>query len=127
MCLNPGIKEDSMSKVVDVGAVNDFNEGTMKSVTVEGEDILLARVEDRYYAVGNICPHLQARLSEGTLEGYIVTCPRHGSQFDVRTGENIRWLKGSGLASSLAKVVKPPRPLKSYTTEIRDGRITIID
>lgn len=114
-----------MAKQVDVSAESEIAEGTMKSITVEGEEVLLVRTKEGFYAVGNICPHMKGRLSEGTLEGAIVTCPRHGSQFDVRNGENVRWLKGSGLASGIAKVVKPPRPIKSYRIAVKDGRILV--
>jgi nitrite reductase/ring-hydroxylating ferredoxin subunit len=41
-------------------------------------------------AVADVCPHAGARLSEGELEGPVLTCPRHGSQFDVRTGDRQR-------------------------------------
>lgn len=47
-------------------------------------------VEGRLHAVQDLCPHAGAVLSEGELEGPVVTCPRHGSRFDVRTGERLR-------------------------------------
>ena len=114
-----------MGKQIDVAAENDLTEGTMKAVSVEGQEVLLARIRDGFYATSNVCPHLKGRLSEGTLEGNIVICPRHGSQFDVRTGENIRWLKGKGVVSGIAKLLKPPHSIESYRVEVRDGRIFI--
>jgi nitrite reductase/ring-hydroxylating ferredoxin subunit len=48
------------------------------------------QVEGRLSAVADTCPHAGAALSEGELDGCVVTCPRHGSQFDVRTGERVR-------------------------------------
>jgi 3-phenylpropionate/trans-cinnamate dioxygenase ferredoxin subunit len=112
-----------MGKQIEVAAENELSEGMMKAVSVEGQELLLARTKDGFYVVGNICPHMKGRLSEGKLEGNIVTCPRHGSQFDVRTGENIRWLKGKGIVSQTAKIIKPPRAIKSFTVEIRNGKI----
>jgi nitrite reductase/ring-hydroxylating ferredoxin subunit len=44
-----------------------------------------------------MCPHAGATLSEGEVEGSIVTCPRHGSQFDVCTGERVRGPADEGL------------------------------
>lgn len=41
-------------------------------------------------AAGDVCPHAGALLSEGALEGAVITCPLHGSQFDVCTGERLR-------------------------------------
>ncbi|UCD09583.1 MAG: Rieske 2Fe-2S domain-containing protein [Dehalococcoidales bacterium] len=119
------IVRTKMNKQVDITAESDMAEGTMKAVSIERQEVLLARTQDDFYAVSNICPHMKGKLSEGTLDGNIVTCPRHGWQFDVRTGENVRWLKGSGVTSGMAKLVKPPRPIKSYDIEVKDGRIVI--
>jgi nitrite reductase/ring-hydroxylating ferredoxin subunit len=47
-------------------------------------------VGGRLYAVADVCPHAGAVLSEGDLEGPVLTCPLHGSQFDVRTGDRLR-------------------------------------
>lgn len=44
----------------------------------------------KVYAAQDVCPHAGAHLSEGDLEGFVITCPLHGSQFDVRTGERLR-------------------------------------
>lgn len=41
-------------------------------------------------AVADVCPHAGATLSTGELEGTVITCPRHGSQFDVRDGTRRR-------------------------------------
>jgi nitrite reductase/ring-hydroxylating ferredoxin subunit len=51
------------------------------------------------FACTDRCPHAGGVLSEGELEGAVVTCPRHGSQFDVRTGERLRGPADDGLAT----------------------------
>ena len=61
----------------------------MKCVAVDGERVLLARVDGRFYAVREICGHRNAPLSRGKLDGYSVECPLHFAQFDVRTGKLI--------------------------------------
>ncbi len=48
------------------------------------------RVEGRLYAVADRCPHAGVALSGGEIESAVVTCPGHGSQFDLRTGERLR-------------------------------------
>ena len=54
-----------------------------------GEQALaLANVDGRFYATQNACLHLEGPLGEGWLEGPVLTCPWHGWQYDVRTGEN---------------------------------------
>ncbi len=52
--------------------------------------IALYHIRGELFAVEDRCPHAGATLSEGEVDGSIVTCPRHGSQFDVCTGERVR-------------------------------------
>ncbi len=52
--------------------------------------IALYHIGGELYAVEDQCPHAGAILSEGEVVGSIVTCPRHGSQFDVCTGARVR-------------------------------------
>jgi 3-phenylpropionate/trans-cinnamate dioxygenase ferredoxin subunit len=58
-------------------------------VVVGGKEVLLANIDGSYYAIANKCTHLGGSLSKGSLEGSIVTCPRHGARFDVKTGQAI--------------------------------------
>ncbi len=85
-----------MGNMIEVGISGELENGTMKEVLVEGREILIARIDDKYYAADNRCPHMKGKLSQGKMEGTIVTCPRHGSQFDLKDGSVVRWLKGSG-------------------------------
>jgi len=88
-----------MSEFTEVYKIDELKDGTIKAVNVGGRQIPLARVGDKYYAVDNLCPHMNGNLSEGKLEGTVVTCPLHGSQFDISNGRGVRWLKG-GLCRS---------------------------
>ena len=81
---------------VKVAKTADIPVGKMKHVEVDGIEVLIANVEGKFYAVGDRCPHLNAKVSEGTLNKTIVTCPRHLSTFDVKTGRVI-----SGTRSNL--------------------------
>ena len=72
---------------VKVAVTTDISVGTAKKVVAGGKDILLSNIDGSYYAISNTCPHMGGSLSEGTLEGGIITCPRHGSKFDVKTGK----------------------------------------
>jgi 3-phenylpropionate/trans-cinnamate dioxygenase ferredoxin subunit len=72
---------------VKVGKVSDIKEGTMKKYEVRGEEILVSNIGGKLYAINNKCTHRNGDLSNGKLEGNIVTCPKHGSKFDVTTGK----------------------------------------
>jgi 3-phenylpropionate/trans-cinnamate dioxygenase ferredoxin subunit len=114
-----------MAKFIEAINVNDLNSGEMKDVVLDGREILLARVGGSYYAADNRCPHLGGKLSRGRLEGTVVTCPLHGSQFDLASGKVIRWLKGSGLLSSVGKALKGPRPIATYGVKVESDKLLV--
>ena len=113
-----------MSKFIEIAKVEELKSGTMKKVFAEGHEILLARVGDKYYATDNQCPHMKGDLSQGKLEGTIVTCPRHGSQFDISNGQVMRWLKG-GLMAKLSSALKMSKTLTVYNVKVEDGKVLV--
>lgn len=63
-----------------------------KSIIVmspKGKEIALFNIEGEIYALDNSCPHQGGPLGEGDIEDSCVTCPWHGWQFDVKTGNCI--------------------------------------
>jgi nitrite reductase/ring-hydroxylating ferredoxin subunit len=101
---------------VQVALTSEIAVGKMKKVTVDDVDVLIVNVDGVYYALGAVCTHYAGDLSEGTLTGRVVTCPNHGSKFDVTTG----------------KVVSPPvEPLgreeiedePRYLVKVEEGKI----
>ena len=109
----------------DAIAADDLSDGQMKRCDVNGRSLLIARVDGDYYATAADCPHLGADLSRGTLEGTVVTCPRHHSMFDVRDGHVVRWTEFSGLARKLNDAVRSPRPLQTYPVIVENGRVKV--
>jgi len=89
-----------------------------------GREILLARVGDNYYATDNRCPHMKGDLSRGKLEGTVITCPLHGSQFDISNGQVVRWLRG-GLMSKLGGVLEMSKSLTVYNVKVKNGKILV--
>ena len=74
---------------VKVGEASEIPVGTMKMFKVGEQEYLVANVKGNYYAMGNRCTHANGDLSKGSLEGNVVTCPKHKSKFDVTTGKVI--------------------------------------
>ncbi len=111
--------------MVEVGKTSELEDGAMREVLAQEREILLARVRNNYYATDNHCPHRGGRLSQGKLEGTIVTCPLHGSQFDLRDGQVVRWLKGTGLIAMVGRVLKSPRPLAIYNVKVEGDKILV--
>ncbi len=114
-----------MAEYVPVLSKEELKSGQMKMVSVDGREILLARVGDEFYAAGNRCPHMGGNLSEGKLENTIVTCPKHHSQFDLTDGHVVMWTDWTGLKLNLAKVVRSPSPLKTYRVKVEGDKVLI--
>jgi len=113
-----------MSKFTEVAKIEELKSGTMKAAIAEGREILLARVGDKYYATDNRCSHMKGDLSQGKLEGTVVTCPVHGSQFDISNGQVVRWLKG-GLMSKLGGALKMSKTLMVYNVKVENGKVLV--
>jgi nitrite reductase (NADH) small subunit len=73
---------------VPVARVEDVPPGTVTAVRAGDEEIALAHCDGGFFAVQGHCLHLQGPLSEGRLHDCVLTCPWHGWQYDVRTGQN---------------------------------------
>lgn len=74
---------------IKVADKNELPPNQMKMVIVSGRDVLLTNLDGAYYAIANKCTHLGGSLAKGSLDGSVVTCPRHGAQFDVKTGQAV--------------------------------------
>jgi nitrite reductase/ring-hydroxylating ferredoxin subunit len=72
---------------IKVANVSEISAGTMKHIEADGNELCIANVMGKFYAIGDRCGHENARLSRGSLMDTIVTCPMHSSQFDVTTGK----------------------------------------
>ncbi|TVQ85848.1 MAG: non-heme iron oxygenase ferredoxin subunit [Chromatiaceae bacterium] len=71
---------------VAVAAAEAIAPGKFIRVEVDGRPYLIARVEDRYYAVEDNCSHEDYPLSYGCLDGRRIKCSLHGSRFSLETG-----------------------------------------
>ncbi len=69
-----------------VANVSDLAEGSCKAVSINGKKLVLYKVAGKYYATVDECNHRGGPLSQGTLQGEIITCPWHEGKFDVCTG-----------------------------------------
>ena len=113
-----------MSNLIEVLKTTDIASGQMKAVTVEGKEVLIAQIGNKYYAVSNVCPHRGGRLSEGILDGTIVQCPVHGSQFELASGRVIRRLSG-GLMGKMLGLLKVISNIKTYNVKVEGDSIKL--
>ncbi|HLS90487.1 MAG TPA: non-heme iron oxygenase ferredoxin subunit [Limnochordia bacterium] len=100
-----------MAEFVTVAKESDLSPGQSMCVIVKGRKVALFNVDGTVYAISDTCSHAEASLSEGELDGHVVTCPRHGARFDVRTGK----------ALSLPAWA----PVDTYEVKVENGEIKV--
>ncbi len=79
-----------MGEATTVAAKQDLQPGDALCVEVNGKKIALFNVEGTYYAIDDACTHVGGSLSQGAVSATSVTCPWHGAQFDLETGNVLR-------------------------------------
>jgi len=75
-----------MGKIL-VGKTSEMPQGKLNKVSVDGKEVLVVNLDGNYFAMNDTCTHSGASLSEGQLDGSIVTCGWHGAKFDCKTGK----------------------------------------
>lgn len=98
-----------MAELVEVLDSEKLPPGRSTTVTVDGKNIALYNVDGKVYATDDACIHAGFSLGWGILEGKIIQCRAHGMKYDVTTGN----------------VVGGEAGVKSYETEVRDGKILV--
>jgi len=65
----------------------------MAAFDVGARRVMIANVQDEYFAIGDTCSHAEASLSEGYLhvDDCTVECPLHNAVFDLKTGEALEF------------------------------------
>ena len=76
--------------LVRIENAGDIGAGEMRAFDVTGVKVNVASVDGQLYAFDDTCTHRACSLAKGKLDGTTVTCPCHGSQFDVATGQVLR-------------------------------------
>jgi len=97
--------------LVRVGRATDVSPGRMRAFRVVGGPVTVANVDGHLYGFDDTCTHQGCSLGQGVLERTTVTCPCHGSQFDVTSGEVLR-----GPADE---------PLSSWAVEIQGSDLLV--
>ena len=100
-----------MSDFIRVCRVCDILKGDRKVFEVEGRFVAVFHVAGGFYALDDCCTHDGGPLGEGKLEGFTVTCPRHGATFDIRDGR----------ALSMPAVA----PTASHQVKVEDGEVLV--
>jgi nitrite reductase (NADH) small subunit len=93
-----------------VGKLSDFPSGTSQEIVVGCHVIAVFNTESGMYAVDGMCAHQGGPLANGKVAGCVITCPWHGWQYDLQTGQHLT-----------AKSVR----LQSFAVKIENGEVLI--
>ena len=97
--------------IITLCSKDDFNENNMLEIIHGNHSYLVAKVNEDYFAVDNMCSHENSELILGCLKDKTIKCSLHGSFFDLETGEALN--------------EPADEPIKTYPAIIEDNNICI--
>lgn len=115
-----------------IAATSDVSADKVLKASVNGQAVLVAKVGDGYCAVANKCPHLGLPMAKGKFENGVITCPFHGSKFEVCTGKNVEWVESfvgiplPGAAKKMMAMGKTPTDVANFSVT-QEGDDLFID
>jgi len=93
--------------------VSQFDDNSVVTVQIEGQEVVVFKIEEDYFALNNRCSHAEASLSEGEVYDCKVECPLHGAEFDLKTGEPL--------------TLPATKPVKVYDVLLQNDQLIIQD
>jgi nitrite reductase (NADH) small subunit len=100
-----------MSEFTTVASVDDIEAGTGTVIDTGEATIALFNTDGDFYAIGNECTHQGGPLGDGELDDTTVTCPWHGAEFDVTSGDCL--------------ALPATNPVPEYEVKVEDGEIRV--
>lgn len=103
--------EESKVDFLEIAPASELPNGERLFVDIGDTPVVIFNIAGEIFAIGDVCTHDDGPLGDGDLEDHNVVCPRHGAEFDIRTGK----------AASMPAVVDIP----AYPVQVRDEKIFI--
>ena len=82
--------DESEVEFLEIAPSSELPDGERLFVEIGGKPIVIFKIASQYFSIADVCSHDDGPVGEGKLEGYTITCPRHGAQFDIRSGKVIQ-------------------------------------
>jgi len=103
--------DKSKIEFVEIAPASELPVGERLFVEIGDKPIVIFNIAGQLYAIGDVCTHDNGPLGDGMIEGHNIVCPRHGAEFDVRTGQAVQ----------MPAVIDIP----AYPVQVRDGAIFV--
>ena len=103
-----------------VATTADVSADKALKADANGTAVLVAKVGEKYCAIANKCPHLGLPMAKGKIENGVITCPFHGSKFEMCGGKNVEWVESfvgiplPGVAKKMMEMGKTPTDVASF-------------
>jgi len=94
----------NMTTPIKIGRLSELPPGQMKGYVVNEKRIVVVNIDGKLFAISSVCTHAGGPLEKGKLDGSVVTCPWHGSKFDVTNGKVVGGPASSPESTYLVKV-----------------------
>ena len=96
---------------IEIAPASELPNGERLFVDIADKPIVIFNIAGQFFAIGDVCTHDDGPLGDGMIEGHNVVCPRHGGEFDIRTGQAVQ----------MPAVVD----ISAYPVRVVDGRILV--
>lgn len=103
--------DESKVEFVEIAPASELPNGERLFVDLGDKPIVIFNIAEQFFAIGDVCTHDDGPLGDGLLEDHNIVCPRHGAEFDVRTGQAVQ----------MPAVIDIP----AYPVRVKDGLIFV--
>lgn len=103
--------DESKVEFVEIAPASELPNGERLFVDLGDKPIVIFNIAEQFFAIGDVCTHDDGPLGDGFLEDHNIVCPRHGAEFDVRTGQAVQ----------MPAVIDIP----AYPVRVKDGLIFV--
>ncbi len=79
--------DESKIEFIEIAPASDLPNGERLFVDLDDKPIVIFNIAGQFFAIGDVCTHDDGPLGDGVIEGDNIVCPRHGGEFEVRTGK----------------------------------------
>ena len=83
---NYSLLDESKVNFVEIGE-DELPNGERLYLEIDEKPIVVFKIAGQYFSIDDVCSHDDGTLGDGLLEDFHIVCPRHGAEFDVRTGK----------------------------------------
>ncbi|MCG2788143.1 MAG: non-heme iron oxygenase ferredoxin subunit [Anaerolineae bacterium] len=101
--------DESQATFFEIAPASELPNGERLFIEMDGKPIVIFNVAGQLFAIADLCTHDDGPLGDGDLEDHNIVCPRHGAEFDIRTGQAVQ----------MPAVIDVP----AYPLKIVDGNI----